>query len=500
MVVSSQLPAKARARLTAKVSGHSAQVTALAHAIALPGEHAPIRNPNGGQSTAVIRCRNEFTTSSPSVGAYQWAAGDTIVALFGQAARAVMYYGRFTGPITTYRIYFSVNGSDSVDWAPDPNNWVGGAQSYSATAPMPFAGARALTTGGPHGPTLAVGYNKDDRRYFFLDKHDTLRINVPITPVVGEFRFAIDWWNEDAEEQQNYRLTVASSTSATQTGTFTPTQAGWFTVDFEELKLSSGTLTGGWRITADILVGNGGTANPSTDGGRWHLRPFSDFDPYAGGDAAMAELVRMNAASVLVQNISSTFNAQGPVLAGRVRIDNLMQLSNSLLATVADKYDGKAADGCYTFLANSEISSRFTECRSGSFSSFLRYPLEAQEYIHVMRFTNENWSTQANSFNIIFDGAFEFVADTARYPRHVAKGVSLETFNQMRMLINERPVWFYENPMHMADIYGFVKRAARGAGRAVGRAAPYLSTVATALDPAGAAGYSALAALLSRLA
>lgn len=480
------------------VAGVGGYATEMAMAIALPGEHAPMRLPAGGECTTAVRFRNEFATTTPTNAGYLWTAGDTLVALFGQPGRAAMIYGAYRGTSSNY-VYtasFVVDGEDMTQWAPDPNDHTfavaGRDKSYGM--PFPFAGAYC-TSNGPHGPSLGVGESKG-YKFFFLDKHDTMRIVTPTTSATGSLSISVLWWQEDNTAAENKRLEIALGTLP-NTGNFTPTQAGWFAFELESVSLTAGTLAGGWRIEASILVGGGAVP----DAGRWRLLPYADFDGTQNGDPLMAEYVRTNAASCLVQNTTAQLTAQGTVLAARVRTEALMKIDSIGLGRLADKYSEKAILGCYTFLANTEHSETFRNCRSGTNSKFLTYHLDEVEYIHLMRFSNPNPTSAPNEFNVVVDGAFEFIADSARYTRStVPPQVTLESLHKMRVMINGKPVWFYENPLHMRDIYGFVKRGVKAIGYGIGRAAPVLSTVATALDPAGAAGYQALGALLSRLA
>jgi hypothetical protein len=274
---------------------------------------------------------------------------------------------------------------------------------------------------------------------------------------------------------------------------FTATTSGYYAFKINGLYTQTIPL-GTSAITATLVINSGASVTTG-----WANVYSPDFSNIAddGGDPTIVEEARVNASALLVSNTSSMLNMQGVVIAARFRETLPFALTPGVLGKLAEKYTGKAALGVYTFKEFSFQGEEFTTSyvtRTG-----LRgFNLDYDDYIHLIQISNPTYATQSNAYDVVLDTTVEYKTDSARYQ----KGVSLYPHAALlsaRKMINERPEWFYENPIHVAKVYQFLKNGLIKAGRMAVRAAPYAATAASALDPSGAAGYNALAALLGRL-
>jgi hypothetical protein len=169
---------------------------------------------------------------------------------------------------------------------------------------------------------------------------------------------------------------------------------------------------------------------------------------------------------------------------------------------MAEKFTGRAATGCYTFrefaIEDEPFDAAVTNIADNAAVGGPRFNLDVDEFVHIMQFTNPNAATAPNAYEITVDMTIEFRSDLSRYPKSVSDYVYTDLI-LARKMVNARPEWFYENPLHMRDIYGLIKRVGAGVARGIKTVAPYAATAASAVDPAHAAGYHALAGLLGRL-
>lgn len=480
-------------------------VTQIAAAIALPNEHPYVRIPSTNIArTAVMTTRQIGTITSPTVASGDFNSGDILIALFGQPGRAYMAYGAFGSAPATYKLRFGMFSTLSENWVWNPNTALqASAAKMEIETDWPLCSGYSLTTGAVHGPLIAAA-TSGGKRFLYMRPSDELWMVCGGTTASGAWGFdgKINVWQEGrlgAFEIVSWAMSGSGALPTYAKIFDSITVPCWVSVTVEAVTSTASPVQAGAYFNFELRT----MGAQGTTAGEWTLRPYNDFVAASSGDPAMAERVKVNAASLLLTNASAEMYAQGVLVAARIRGTNPHLVTASSLGASADLYRGKAAHGVYTFMENTERSNEFRQCRGFSTGDCLVYDLDELDYFHFIQATNNgvspNTALQAtNVYAVTADASFEFEADTRRYARRVAAG-NLDDLYAARKLLGARPEWFYENPLHLSDIYGFVKRAARAAVNTAGRYAPYAATAASAIDPTGAAGYHALATLLGRM-
>jgi hypothetical protein len=226
----------------------------------------------------------------------------------------------------------------------------------------------------------------------------------------------------------------------------------------------------------------------------WQIVHMGDLDP-VNGDPLMGTDTRMNGFSFLATNTTSLLNRQGTVLAARMKAIEFASQTPSTLARAAEKYTDDAEKGVYTYLEFSSSREKFTVVNA---SRYPVYPLDTDDYYHLIQITCPNVATTANTYTCSFDSTLEYKTESARY----VKDVALHDFSALveaRLLCNSTPIWFYENPLHWRSIIARVARGAAAGYGAIKRHGPRLLTAASMAYPPAAPGLSAARMLLRSL-
>lgn len=465
----------------------------LAMAMSLPSDYPSIRFPTVDMPrTSVLTGKDVYTFSNPTTSAAGFNNGDMLIAVYGQPGRGLVTFANAT-VAGAYNLHFSSNAGSGIG---DSNTWeiipvaLNTSASFETYWPATYASNPAGT--GPHGYTLAIGLS-DNVGYVFLDNNDSLSLGVTTwtSSAVGSAVFDIYKYSglstpPNLVSEKFYTLVSGNIPAG---ALYTAIAAGYYTVRFNRIDITSGSITSGANVINMALLANAGN--------RWSQYTISEVDAYNGGDTNIGADCRVNAFSCLVTNTSSQLNAQGNVVAARIRNPLHTEISPKQLARAAEKYYGKAALGCYTFKEFSSEAEVFNTTTNVDTKGIV-FNLDYDDYIYFMQITNPVVATAANNFEVSVQYTLEFKTEVQRYTKGVSE-LNYTSLIEARKLINDKPDWFYENPLHMRDIYNLIKRGVVGAGRMIGRAAPYMGTAASALDPSHAAGYSALAQLLSNL-
>lgn len=481
-----------------RVSETAGGAKAIALAMSLPGSGAGIRLPTeDGPRTSVMTCRDQFTVTSNQ---YQWAdfnAGDALFLFYGQPGRAVLTWSPI--PANCYYICNFVNPNNNFTLTNYTNAWIVSPNPIPTTAAAsvfwPFAGAGPSNSSvAPHGTWLPAGLS-DDIPFIMMNAGDKLILTVTTLwsgTASGQMNLDVYLWQGPktaALRVQSVGYTVASGQVSAGT-IFTATSFGYYALSFEGFVINSGSVTSSNNGFGVSLL------TPASVGGGFVNRTLQDMDNTNFGDAAIGQMCRVNAASLLVTNTSSLLNRQGTVLAARVRLDNPVQLTVATLRRVAERYAGDAANGCYTFKEFSRQSEEFIDVVGTG--GALGFDLDYEDYVHVIQMTCPGYATAANTFTVSVDTCIEFKTDVARYQKAVSP-FRYTDLVEARKVINSNPIWFYENPLHMSQIYGFVQNMAKKFMQGVNAVAPYAATVAGVLQPDKAVAYQALATALKGL-
>lgn len=478
----------------------------LALAMALPCEHPDTRFPTVDMPrTATLLTRDQFALSTANVAPPGWNATNTVAFFYGQANRLAVVWSGTALPGYNANMEFATGGAT---WK------LGEGGQYSvSTDDKNFIDEKWWdlttvfnTTGTPHGYTVPIGVS-NGVPYVFLNVGDsvgTIGANYQCTggPMTSlQVLIDVYRWTPAGPVLASgnpFGLNGGSFGATTWqllANSFNPTDTvpGWFAFKLRQV-VSAGPV-GCTFESPNLIMYVTGAASAG-----YRLIGAADMDPLNGGDANISSQVRVNAASMLVTNTSSQLNMQGTILAARMSAQDPFLITEKSLSKIAERYYGSAAKGTYTFKEFSVADEDFSTNNetSGTGRIGLTFDLDYRGFIHVVQITNANVATNPNTFMITLDTALEFKTDIMRYNRGVASQ-HYDALIEARRIVNGRPEWFYENPLHMMDVYNFIKKGLRTVGRGLSVAAPYMAKAAGAVDPVHAQGYDVLAKLLSRL-
>lgn len=479
-----RLPGDLRKRVSARTAVYeNGSESSLARAIALPNEFAGYRFPTASMPrTSTISLRDCQTVATDAMVPPGFSAGDVLFSLLGQPTCLGYYTGQVdaealykaqfitdlgTGtPIVTdyWRLLtgtLNYNYDNLQDWAPDSMMWMSGDKV--------------------HGRTMAIGSSASGR-YVFLNPGDT--IHTPLTTwtsnLAGQITFSVLQYSVDSEATIVASLTVAAvGGQCPATTWYTALEPGYFKLRFNGFaSVTAGSVTNP-EVKVYISV-------PATVGvARWHQVAMSELDPAINGDPILGCKTRVNASSLLLTNVSPEMFKQGTVLAARCQSKQFFDISRSDLTAAAEKYQGDAGKGCYTFMEYTEDRERFREYSNAK--GLFIFDLDTPSFYHFIAISNASYLTQPNSYAMSFDTILEFQTDVPRYLKGVAH-TPFDALVEARRHINSTQHWFYENPTHMEAIYNFLRRATRTALHY----APAVTRFASMIDPVRAPAYEAV--------
>lgn len=485
-VVMGEDNARALVRRAFAARGAKDEMQDLCLAIADPGSMRGFRLPTVNMPrTAVFTSDDNFTLSSPATAAPGFDPGTICVAFFGQMGRTFSAWQAIgTG---AYDCFFSAGAST---W---PCHQQTGAGFNSHFWPL-IACRQSLT--GPHGTTMAIGVSQGIP-YVFLNVGDKINVSAGTWGTgTGNAYFSIFKFEAAVRPSPaGVAAVVITAGSLPATTLFTATVAGYYALKFDAATLTAGAYAASNSVQPKVQCN-------ATFG--WEQHAMMDIDEGAalGGDATLAELSRVNAASLLLTNTSAALNKQGTVIAGRIRTSNYLDVTPDELARTVAKYSDDAAKGVYTFRENTESMEKL---RPSTYQNTLAggqagifFDLDEVDYVHYISITCPGYATQPNNYTVLNHQTIEFDSDTSRYdPNTAGKAYTTPMLIEARRLINSRPEWFFENPLHLRDIYSFIRRGLNSTGRFLGTYGPPATRAGALMMPESAPAMAALGTLFS---
>lgn len=467
--------------------------SSLAYAISLPGPTTAMRFPDeNAESTDVKGFRFVNALTHPMAGniAFGFTATDFALVFFGTPACMFMYWKDSVPSGSTYQLVLStidINGNDSFGQTQGllsvivaNNASMNGTTAYDLSLPINIVGAVSNSVGF-HGPWLSGGYysgGSSTDYYVYMNSGDV----IALTFTFGYGNVFAGWNGAGFVNVDFYSLPGRPSGTANRSdnafgnsagagllkfnlptnnlGTavvqYTPQVAGWYSFILKELVITTAPATGfvssinvTGTLTAGVLAG-------------WSIVCAPDFiSPAmitsASGIPMLAENARVNGASILITNTTNMLNRGGSVNAARMfamdtRPEDVTKMT--LMATSNDTYTGDAANGVYTFVENTAWRShrRRHATAAGPFMA-----LGDDSKYHYIAITSSVPQTYTVTVNFILEYKTTLQAVSNN---RVAAGVVTD-LQRARGLINESPEWFFENPLHMSQIFSWVRSGAK---------------------------------------
>lgn len=504
------------------VSGAGNSMAArIAYALALPSHHTAIRFPDqNAESTDVkgFKFVNRLTHPSTGNTSYGFDSTDFLIILFGQPACMYMYWR--DPVISAYTAWMCYQGSNGADLygqvATLFQRQNGGDAVYNVTRvwdlslPVPIVGMSG-NAGFFHGAYLpGAVYGLLPEYFIYMNRGDTIVLEFivtysnALTGYSGNLTVEIytyDLPGKPLVKGMQYTGLAAAGSSALggETRIALPASngrvelnieannAGWYAFTVTQMELASLAPGGGVdMLQVDAAMSAGVEAG-------WSVACSPDFlsstvVPIATGIPQLAENARVNACSLLITNTTSLLNRGGSVNAARIAYNNARPeflTKDQLMGTAEDTYTGDAANGVYTFMENTEWTAERHRCATGAGPLLTLGNNSKYHYIAITAALPQTYTVTCNFI-------MEYKVASVVLANNCTADGRLQDLLDARRLINESPEWFFENPLHMSQIFSWIKKGAKA----------FLHYAPTALTAAGAASgnpaFFALAAAMKR--
>lgn len=285
---------------------------------------------------------------------------------------------------------------------------------------------------------------------------------------------------EDPEQIADFTVVIDGAVIAANPNTWAWVTGGWYAFRIDTVTQTLGEFKDiAVRIRTRIPAGVG----------FYELH----YMPELSQAAAIGNNARRTASTLLVTNTSAPLIAQGDVVATRLHVtfpgfDDWLNLPERI-SSAKQKFGGKAAKGCYTYMELSTKEEQFADFVNQWGAPIIRP--EVMNMVNIITVVNANRQTAPNTYMILSDMVIEFRSESQLYATAVSSMPYLELIEARR--INNMTEWFYENPLHWRDIMEYINRAwkwTRGHSTALGvaasalfpEAAPVILPVARALQ------------------
>lgn len=486
-----------RIHSNARDYGLSNEAKSLALAIALPDQCPAMRLPTSDMPRSSINVvSDQYSWATPTTG---WTANgfpddSMVVLLYGQPGRSMMVWQSDlpTQSATGTNYVMRFDSQSGVSWPISA-----GDQLLRTGGYWPLVGALRNPSFpvGPHGETLSIGTTKN-ANYVFLNAGDQLVVGSTsgaLGTMDGYLTFGVDRWSgrDQAPYTQTSVTAVVTAGTVVSTVLLTAPVAGYYAVSFSEGQITVGLAGSGEHPILCYI-------HPQATSGFKLLHP-ADVDPISSGDINILTDTRVNASALLITNTTSVLNRQGSVIAARMRAVDGMMATYEGLGRAAEKYTGGADKGVYTFKEFTEEAALFTSCNirgvNGAWNGVC-FDLDVDDFYHLIYISGD--SAARNTYNVKLTTAYEYKTEVARYPKAVTMH-RFEALVEARRLISSNPNWFYENPLHMLDIYRFVRDKVNQVGRIAAKISPFAAGAISAVAPEFAAPAMAANSFLQKL-
>lgn len=435
--------------------------------------------------TAIIRLRDQMSVNHISAQILDYDVGDMVYSLYGQPGRMLDYGPVIPAGVGYYRCYFQPPGAFVLPNAlADPLYWT--LYPLPKTGPPNFSLSKAEDwplAKVEHTPTN--GFNQmytgqrqkaigmyEEKNYIFLNHYEEIRVveNLGTTTFNGDATFQVYYYQQENVVPVSYEVIIPLVNGVIPVGSVLVNPlnedrpAGYYALRFMGFNSTSGATSSGYFIGVAVYLTS---AQP--------IR-IQRYAPELDGDRSIGAVVRRTAASLLITNTSALNFRQGTVIGARLAGADETTTTKARLDVAAQRYVGDGANGCYTYLSFSGSDEQFHTAVDRELGG-ISFSLASPEYVHVVRVSNPSVATAPNSYAVSVDCVLEFMTDSQRYSKEVPMLLHDELV-EARRIANATP-FFYENPLHLADIgkyvlkaWGFLRKNAVPISNAISAVAP----------------------------
>lgn len=420
----------------------------LTQLMATPKEAQVVRMPTPDMPlVAVLKADSVFNTTHTNITPVGFELGTVNYYLYGQVGRGLIYGPVFESNLYSYTL-FTNYGYDSGKVFPLKSHDLAtiiGQDFYSQHTPDRCS---ALTAASSVGEFRTLG-TKHGKNWLWMWKDELLEVQFVISSDSGNTWTATTGITgmgvlQVKETDSGAEPITWSSTKSVNTGTsvtvaWTCPRNGYYTFDTCWTVSMATSYYLGYRLR--VYTNSSVNAYPMLT------------LPQVYSTEEVVQKCRRTACSLLITNTSAEISQQGNVIAARVKADYVTRMTKTDLQAMADKYTGKAKNGCYTYMDFSQGAERFEDCSDNSDTRETRsitYDLSWSELVHVISISSPNPATAGNNYIVTVDAVVEFMTDKTSYTRAVSTG-SFDQLIEARRVNNMSP-YFFENPLHMSDI------------------------------------------------
>lgn len=422
--------------------------------------------------TAIFKLTTTASVTTPNLGSVQSPVGssdgDLMFYIYGLPGLSAMYGPAITPAVvtavtatyayqdnTTFQLVtgpMAATDDITVDWKP-----------YRCTE---NATSEYIPLGMSRSKVFAWFNDTEDAQFYYMQNGTS-----QTTCTTGLYIEMLRW--EGPGELVSRNVNITKATGASAPFAIPVTTSGWysFEVTFRASVATTGTVGFTIQNTARIV-------NP----------PRMKFlYQSALVNKEIGESIRRTGFSLLVTNTSAMINRQGNVIAARLMNDGFLTdnaFGMSHLSGAAEKYTGDASKGVYTYMDFDQNAEVFSQSLLNDFGTSGPagpvFNLEYYGYVHTIRISNPSPSVTPNSYLVTACGLYESKTDSMMFTKTVPL-YSHDALVEARR-VNNATEYFYENPLHIADIWRYI----RGAFNQFRKAAVPIGTAASALFPEAA--------------
>lgn len=419
----------------------------LTRLMATPKEAELVRMPTPDMPlVALLRADAVFSVTNSDSAANGFEAGTVNYMLFGQPGRGLIY-----GPVpepNNYSFRFKHGNEYNSEYSflkSDIYPMTVGAV-YETTSSI--SSCSIFSGSSVHGTNRPLG-NKNGYNYIWANVGEVFSVQLfqssdttTWTALAYSGQGSFELYDTDSGSEPETRY-MSGPFPGTTSYSHTLTRAGYYrpAVRFIPTTGSGATI----YIAAIMYLGCNVSGNLA-----YPIKPL----PQLNQVRECGFKCRRTALSLLITNTSAEMYTQGNVIAARLDADYVHRTTRDQLESSADKYTGKAKNGCYTYMDFSQAAEAFVDASDRSHYdptiSTLVYDLGWSDMVHFISVTSPNPSTQSNNYIVTMDAVVEFMTDKPQYSR----GVSQQSFLQLveARRINNMSPYFFENPLHLRDI------------------------------------------------
>ena len=420
----------------------------LTQLMATPKEAQVVRMPTPDMPlVALLKSDSVLNVTHSTSGPTGFDAGTVNYYLFGQVARGLIYGPVVENTLYNYSLYTNNGYDNGLVFPLKTHNLAAviGQDFYSQHTPDKCtATTEALSVGlnrplgTKHGKNWLWMWPGERLEIHFVNSTDggNTWVTGPTVPGVGTLYVK---QTDGGSEPITWSGTKSVSTGVAVVEYWQCNEPGYYTFDASWCANNAATVYYGYRMR--VYTQSSVSAYPMLT------------LPQVYGNPECIQKCRRTACSLLITNTSAEVYQQGNVIAARVKADYVTRIGKADLQAMADKYTGKARNGCYTYMDFSQGCEAFADCSDNNDTRETRsitYDLSWSELVHVISISSPNPATQANNYIVTMDAVIEFMTDKNAFTRAVSTG-SFDQLVEARRVNNMSP-YFFENPLHMADI------------------------------------------------